>query len=66
MNDLGLDLAQVLTWFPHEKDAPHVLVRVSAEQAQAWSAVLGVAVRRCYVIDSVLAENAAARQLSQV
>lgn len=65
MNDLGLDLAQVLTWFPHEMDAPYVLVRVSAEHAEAWSAVLGVAVRRCYITDSVLKENSASRHVSQ-
>ena len=65
MNDIGLDLEEVLAWFPHEKDAPYVLVRVSAEHAETWSTVLGVAVRRCYITDSVLAENAATRQVSQ-
>ena len=49
MNDLGLDLQHVRTWFPHEKEAPYVLVRVSDAHAKGWADALGKAVRRCYV-----------------
>lgn len=65
MNDLGLDLQQVRTWFPHEKDAPYVLVRVSDAHAKAWADALGMAVRRCYVTDTLLSESAASRNVAQ-
>jgi hypothetical protein len=65
MNDLGLDLQQVRTWFPHEKEAPYVLVRVSEAQAKGWADALGIAVRRCYVTDALLSESAAARNVAQ-
>lgn len=65
MNDLGLDLQQVRTWFPHEKEAPYVLVRVNDAHAKAWAAALGIAVRRCYVTDALLSESAAARNVAQ-
>jgi hypothetical protein len=61
MNDLGLDLEHVRTWFSHEQEAPYVLVRVSNENAKGWADVLGIAVRRCYVTDAILSQSAAAR-----
>jgi hypothetical protein len=54
MNELGFDIRQALPWFPHEQEAPYVLVRVSDEHARAWADVLGVPVRRCYVTDALL------------
>lgn len=54
MKELGFDIRQVLPWFPHEQEAPYVLVRVSDEYARAWVDVLGVPVRRCYVTDALL------------
>lgn len=54
MRDLGLALDQVREWFPHERDNPCVLVRVSVEHANRLSADLGLAVRRCYLDDSTL------------
>lgn len=59
MDDLGLDIAQVLTWFPHTQDAPYVLVRVNDEHSQAWADALGIPVRRCYITDSLLEQRAA-------
>lgn len=59
-DDLGFDLARAAPWFPHEKDDPYVLVRVSDEHAKGWADTLGVAVRRCYVSDTVVNERAAA------
>ena len=53
-DDLGFDFRHAAPWFPHEQDAPYVLVRVSDDHAKAWSTVLGVTVRRCYVSDMVL------------
>ena len=60
MNELGLDANHVLPWFPHERDEPYVLVRVSAENANALVAALGDAVRRCYLTDALLEGQAQA------
>jgi Cap4 SAVED domain len=65
MNDLGLDLQHVRTWFPREKEVPYVLVRVTDAQTKGWADALGIAVRRCYVTDAVLSESAAAHKVSQ-
>ena len=54
MNELGLDVNQVLPWFPHEAETPYVLVRVSPEHANGWAAALQDAVRRCYLTDDLL------------
>jgi len=56
-DDLGFDLARAAPWFPHEMDSPYVLVRVSDEHAKSWADGLGVAVRRCYVSDSIINEH---------
>lgn len=66
MNDLGLDLEQVRTWFPHEREAPYVLIRVTPEHATAWAELLGFPVRRCYVTDSVLQRSAAAHSVPEL
>lgn len=60
MDDLGFDIETALGWFPHEQEAPYVLVRVSEEHAQAWANAIGVAVRRCYVSDAIVQARAAA------
>ena len=65
MNDLGLNLERIRAWFPHEQDAPYVLVRVSDDHAQGLSHALRVAVRRCYIPDSLLVDAAATRHVSQ-
>jgi hypothetical protein len=65
MDDLGFDILRTLAWFPHSKEAPYVLVRVSDEHAKAWADALGVAVRRCYVSDSVVEERAKATGVSK-
>lgn len=54
MQDLGLNLQEVRTWFPHEQDTPYVIVRLSDEDARALSETLGLPVRRCYIADSLL------------
>ena len=65
MNDLGLNLQQVRDWFPHQSDTPYVLVRVSDEHAQDWVDALGIAVRRCYVTDSLLSQSSTEHDASQ-
>jgi hypothetical protein len=63
MNDLGLDIDQVRTWFPHEQNVPYVLVRVSGDHATAWAELLGGAVRRCYITDSLLQQSSEAHNV---
>lgn len=58
MRDLGIDAAELLPWFPQEQDVPYVYIRVSAEHAASWANVLGVPIRRCYIADDALQENA--------
>ena len=65
MNDLGLDLERVRTWFPHVQDAPYVLIRLTDDQARGLSDALGMAVRRCYIVDPLLLERSGTGQASQ-
>lgn len=58
MNELGLNLSQVPTWFPHERERPYTLVRVSAANANGWEGALRDAVRRCYLSDDMLRNRA--------
>lgn len=58
MDELGLDLEQVRSWFAHEQESPFALVRVSEAHAKAWANALGLAVRRCYVLDSHIEKRA--------
>ncbi len=60
-DDLGFDFARATPWFPHDQEQPYVLVRVSDEHAKSWADTLGLAVRRCYVSDSIV--NARASEL---
>lgn len=58
MRDIGLDTSTIAPWFADEHQSPYVLVRVSDEHAAAWSDVLGVPVRRCYIEDALLDQRA--------
>ncbi|MDX9720043.1 MAG: SAVED domain-containing protein [Myxococcota bacterium] len=53
-DDLGFDFALAVPWFHHEEDEPYVLVRVSDDHARAWSSVLGLTVRRCFMSDAIV------------
>lgn len=64
MRELGLEIATVLTWFPHEQETPFVLVRVDQRVAQTWVNILKIAVRRCYITDSLLESRASALSTS--
>jgi len=54
MNELGFDVTTAIPWFPHEAESPYVLVRVSEKNAQAMTAVVQDAFRRCYLTDAEL------------
>lgn len=60
MRDLGIDITAISPWFIPEHDAPFALVRVSNEHAAAWTDVLGIPVRRCYIDDNLLEKRARA------
>jgi hypothetical protein len=57
-DDLDFDFAGAAPWFPHDQEKPYVLVRVSDEHAKSWADTLGLAVRRCYVSDSIVTAKA--------
>lgn len=57
-DDLGFNFAHAAPWFPHDQEQPYVLVRVSDEHALSWANTLGLAVRRCYVSDSLVSAKA--------
>lgn len=57
-DDLGFDFARAAPWFPHDKEKPYVLVRVSDAHAKSWADALGLTVRRCYVSDSIVTGKA--------
>ena len=63
MEDLGVDIEAIAQWFTGEQQSPYVLVRVSDEHAAAWTDILGVPVRRCYIDDAVLDARAEATGL---
>lgn len=58
MIDLGVNVADFVHWFPHEQDVPYVFIRVSADDARRWADELAAPLRRCYVTDETLEENA--------
>jgi hypothetical protein len=58
VNDLGLDVEQLVPWFRRDQDEPFVRVHVPENCAAAWADELGVPVRRCYLTDAVLEEQA--------
>src|SRR5688500_4871446 len=64
-DDLGFDFGAAVPWFPHAQGSPYVLTRVSDAHARAWAATLGIAVRRCYVSDSVVEQRANATGASK-
>lgn len=58
MEELGLDVQTISSWFMHEQDEPYVFIRVPSEYSDSWDEVLGEAVRRCYITDENLEERA--------
>lgn len=66
MNDLGLDVNQILSWFGLDTNTPYQLVRVTPEHVGAWPQALAVAFRRCYITDALLNQSAASRDVLPV
>lgn len=50
-DDLGLSFEATKAWFPIQKQPSHIFVRLTATQVAALPAVLGMALRRCYLTD---------------
>lgn len=63
-DDLEFNFAAAAPWFPHDRDDPYVLVRVSEPHAKSWAAALGLPVRRCFVSDSIVSSQSAALNVS--
>jgi len=59
MIELGLEIADLVACFEVEQEAPYVLIRLSAEGTDAWPQSFAAAVRRCYLTDESIGENAA-------
>jgi len=54
MKELGLDLAEVHTFFSEAHSEPYVLVSIAEDRAAEWTELLGVPARRCYISDGLL------------
>lgn len=54
MKELGLDLAAVQAFFSQTLADPYVLVTIPEDKVAAWSDLLGVPARRCYISDTKL------------
>jgi hypothetical protein len=65
MDELGFDISNARDWFPHEHESPFILVRVDDAHTQMWADALGLAVRRCYVSDSLCEMRANALGVSK-
>ena len=59
MKDLGVDISALTAWFTEEHQSPYVLIRISDAYASAWADMLGGPVRRCYIGNALLDEQAA-------
>lgn len=53
MNELGFDVTEALDWFPAGAAGPYRLVSVPEEKAKEWAEAMGVALRRCYITDTL-------------
>lgn len=58
MIELGVDIAAIAPWFAPEHQVPFVLIRVPEAEAAQWVNELGVPVRRCYIDDALLEQQA--------
>ncbi len=56
MKELGLDLIEVRAFFEEIQATPMIQVKIEPERAEAWTQLLGVPVRRCYISDGRLAD----------
>lgn len=54
MKELGLNLAEVETFFIESFSQPYILVSIAADKAAALTELLGVPARRCYIADGHL------------
>lgn len=64
-DDLGFEFARAIPWFRHDQEQPYIFVRVSDEHAKSWAETLGLAVRRCYVSDSLVIGKALEHNVDQ-
>ena len=65
MNELGLEINVVTTWFEIQAGQGYTRVTVFPESSGSWEDVLSKAVRRCYISDARLDATAAMANTSQ-
>lgn len=65
MDELGFDFNNAVAWFQHRQDHPYVLVRLTPEQTQQLVNDSAVALRRCYITDKLLIDQANVLGLQQ-
>lgn len=61
----GLDSDEVLRWFVSEKTTSCTLLKVDSETSKSLAAVMGLAVRRCYISDEAVRKHAIENGLTQ-
>ncbi|WP_409185988.1 hypothetical protein F9C11_17780 [Amycolatopsis sp. VS8301801F10] len=59
MRELGVDLAEVRTFFSEADNTSFVLVKVEPGRTKAWTEMLSVPARRCYISDKLLQRRSA-------
>lgn len=65
MDELGFDFNDAVAWFQHRQDHPYVLVRLTPEQTQELQNQTTAALRRCYISDQLLTDQATVLGLQQ-
>ncbi len=54
MHELGLTIANLVSWFPSAAHPGYTLVNVPAAESEKWAQALGEPLRRCYISDELL------------
>jgi hypothetical protein len=65
LDELGVDFNNAVGWFQHQQDQPYVLIKLTQSHAKQLISEMAVAVRRCYITDQLLVDQAAALGLQQ-
>lgn len=62
MQEMGIEPATAVTWFPTTPGRPYALIRVQANISATWPNDLAIAFRRAYISDRTIAEMAELRE----
>jgi hypothetical protein len=61
MQEMGIQPATAITWFPKTPGLPYALIKVSANNSAGWRTGLATAFRRAYISDDTISKMTAAR-----